>query len=1102
MKKNIYDSYLTKVMLGATLTLSPLGVVANVPDVGFPSRIAAPAPPSTITVKGTIADSQGPLIGATIKEKGTTNGAVSDIEGNFTIQVSSPNAILVISSIGYVQQEVKVGSQKVINITMKEDNQSLNEVVVVGYGTQKKVNLTGSVAAVNVEKEMQSRTVTNLSNVLSGMMAGVTALQSSGAPGSDGATVRIRGLGTLNSSAPLIIIDGMEGNMDAVNPQDVESISVLKDAASSAIYGARAANGVVLITTKKGKRGSVDVSYSGHMSFLSPANTYDFVTNYADYMELMNESATNRGLSAYFAQSTIDDWRAAQANPNGIADSGYPNYVAYPNTDWEDELFRTNVLQDHTVSLTGGSDKIRFLTSAGYQDNPGIVNNTGQKKYMIRTNLEANPTKWLTVGMNTFASQADLDNSRFSDANTYLMATNPGTYTKYDGYYGTSAASEENSQDNNLLFWLDRGLGYKRSSRFNTTMFSKVKFLKHFQWDFNFNYSRLITEQRTWFNGEMEKMNFRTGQISTTKTSLDQMSVNTYNYGNYARTIEDLLHYDQTFGKHDVSALLGYQEYYYRADDVSTGKKGLPDYTLTVPSVATEMVSIGGSTSDTSTRSVFGRVNYAYDSKYLFEADFRYDGSSRFHKDHRWGFFPSFSAAWRVSEENFMRNSGFGNLKLRASWGKLGNSSISEYLYQSSYSSTSYSFNNIQSDGLAVTTLANSALKWESTAVTDFGVDATVFDNRLDFTFDFYHKKTTGILYRPSIYMTVGVKTAPYKNIAEVTNNGVELTATWRDHIGKFHYSVSGNFSYNHNEVSKYKGKLERGWVTNEDGSQTYKSNIGDVSTGSTTRVIEGRIINEYYLLSPYKGNGTYYNADGTVNINGGPKDGMIRTEKDMAWVKDMIAAGYKFQPNTTVGKNKLWYGDYIYADKNGDGIYGSSYDYEFQGKSNRPPMFYGFQLSASYDNFDFSANFAGTLGSKLYWSPSVSHSTLCRLGYEISSEIANNHYYYDPDDPENTKTNITAKYPRLVGESGYQANAASTLYLFNANYLKCKSMTIGYTLPTALAAKVYMKSLRLYVTGENLFTITSYPGMDPELGAGYVYMPSRSIAIGANITF
>lgn len=1099
MKRTIQITLVTAFLLFATEAF------AKIPFSGKKGySYNSPQTQISVAIKGTVEDSQGPLAGAAVIEKGTNNGTTTDSNGKYSLRVSSPEAILVFSSIGYKEHEETVDSKTTINVTLIEDAETLEEVVFIGYGTQKKVNLTGSVAQLDVAKHMKSRTVTNLSNSLAGMMAGVTALQGSGAPGSDGATIRIRGLGTLNSSAPLIIIDGIEGIMDSVNPQDIESVSVLKDAAASAIYGARAANGVVLVTTKKGSRERINVSYNGHVSFLSAADKLGFVTNYADYMELMNEAYENQNLSQLYADETIATWREKSNDPKGVNELGYPNYVAYPNTDWEDYLFKTGTLQEHNLQVTGGSKNTRFMVSAGYQDNPGIVKRTGVTTYSVRTNVEADVTKWLTLGTNTYASQKDYDPSQFSSANTFLYATTPGSYPKYGGAYGGSAADEENQQDNNLAYILESGRGHNRVSRFNMTMFSTIKFMKGLSWDFRINYSRRIDEKRSWADGTQYKLNFRTGKTLSKMSDLATMSVNTYNYGNHSYTIQNLIHFDREFGRHSINALAGYEEYKYGADNVNTSKKGLIDYTLTVPSTASDMVSIEGSASDTATRSFFGRINYSYLSRYLFEANIRADGSSRFAKGHRWGYFPSFSAGWRVSEENFMSNTKhwLDDLKLRLSWGKLGNSSIAEYLYQSTYNSTNYSLNGMITDGLAITSIANEKLKWETTTTFNIGLDATLLQGRLNATVEVYNKETTGILYRPTIYMTVGTKNAPYQNIAEVVNKGVELTASWRDNIGNFSYMISGNISYNHNEVTKYKGKLVSGWRADENGSKTYSTNIGDVSTGGTQRVLENHIINEYYLLTPYKGNGAHFNEDGTPNINGGPKDGMIRTQEDMDWLNAMIGAGYKFMPNQKIGKKGIWYGDYIYADNNGDGIYGNSYDYKFANHSNRAPIFFGFNFQFNYRNFDLSGVFSGALDNKLLWSPKVGYSSCTRWGYEISKEVAKNHYYFNPDNPKDPRTNLNAKYGRLVGEGGYQINAWSTVHLYKADYIKLKNLTLGYSLPAKWANKAFMQGLRLYVNAENLFTWTKYPGMDPELGNTYTYMISRSFSIGANITF
>lgn len=425
------------IYLGATMFTLSTGVASANPSFDA-IESAGSIPVVTVvqqakhTVKGTVEDALGPIAGANVVEKGTTNGTITDMSGNFTLEVSS-NAILVVSYIGYQNEEVPVKGQKDFKINLKEDSQALEEVVVVGYGTQKKVNLTGSVSSVNFEEQALSRPITNVSNALAGISAGVQVMQDSGQPGSDGSTIRIRGVGTLNNQDPLVLIDGVEGSMDLVNPQDIENISVLKDAASSSIYGSRAANGVILITTKKGKAGKLSVSYTGRISYAQPTNLIDQITDYADYMTWINESFENIDQPVHFSQTTIDLWREKSKDPNGLNENGVPNYIAYPNTNWQEYLFGHGLINDHNVSVNGGSDKIRVLMSAGYLDNPGLVENTGIKKYSLRANIEAKITDWLTVGTRTFASQEDKEAGNFDNANNYLRQTTPGLYPEWNG---------------------------------------------------------------------------------------------------------------------------------------------------------------------------------------------------------------------------------------------------------------------------------------------------------------------------------------------------------------------------------------------------------------------------------------------------------------------------------------------------------------------------------------------------------------------------------------------------------------------------------------------------------------------------------------------
>ena len=877
-------------------------------------------------IKGVVTDKNGePIPGANIIEKGNpTNGTITDVDGNYTLSVFG-NSVLVASYIGYNRIEIQVKDRSVVDITLSEDTQALEEVVVVGYSTQKKVNLTGSVSTVNFES-MSSRPVTDASQALSGASPGLQIMQSSGQPNAESFSYNIRGVGTLNSSSPLILVDGMEQSISMVNPSDIANVSILKDAASCAIYGNRGANGVILITTKNGTEGKISVTYDGTVSYNEPFKIVHTISDYVQYMKLMNESSNNLGNSDIFSQSSIDLWEAAKADPNGISASGYPNYVAYPNTDWWDEIYTKQWMQKHTISLNGKEKKTGYSMSFSYIDNPGIMKNTGYNRYMGRVNLYSDITDWLRVGTRTSGNVTDQEvsvtsyngSSHINSMNTEKMV--PCIYPYYDGKYGAPEGPEEDPQSHNGL-WDNVLNGFDKYSQLYTEWYAQVKFLKYFTYNFDFYYQDLRRERKV-SDASIGKFSFSKGAYSTGADDPSTLYTRMY----YTRTnrtkLNHLLNYNQSFGIHDVSAMVGYEEETYDYRETNVSKLGLTDAAVNDLDAATTPYSTAGYGTEYAARSVFGRANYAYKSRYLLEFNLRYDGSSRFSPDYRWGAFPSFSAGWRMNEELWLKPvQWLTNLKLRASWGKLGNNAIGNYDWQSVYSAANYSTGQALTSGIAITSIANAALTWEETAVTNVGLDFGFFDNKLHGNIDVYNKLTTGILYTPDMYMVMGNATAPKANIAEVTNRGVELELGWRDNIGRdFSYSIKGQFSFNKNFVSKYKGKLEKGW---NKGHTEYSTNIGDVSTGSTTRVIEGRQINEFYLPNVYNGNGSYFNADGTVNINGGPKDGMIRTENDMQWLQAMQAAGYTFQPYNNIAKNALWYGEYIYADANGDGVYG-----------------------------------------------------------------------------------------------------------------------------------------------------------------------------------
>ena len=1059
-----------------------------------------------VRLGGTVkdADAGDGIIGASVVVNGTATGTITDIDGNFSLSAPSGADILV-SALGYEDYSfVAAAGMTSLDIRLRPSSQFLDEVVFVGYGTQKKVNLTGAVSTVNFEDLSDSRPVVSVASALAGMSAGLSVRTTSSDPGNESNTIRIRGTGTLNSASPLCIVDGLESSMSYVNPHDIATITILKDAASCAIYGNRGANGVILVTTKQGTQGHTTVTYSGSVSFNSPMHKLSFMTDYADYMEMINESLTNIGQAENFLPSTIDTWRNARNDPDGIADSGYPNYVAYPNIDWQDYMYRNIASQDHNVSVSGKGEKASYLISANYVDNPGLIPNTAAKKYQIRSNIDVKPAKWLSVGMQTYGYVMDKQSGDFSAGIQRITDSTPGVYPYYDGYYGFPAANEESATANNPLLAVNDENAIRTYSRIKVSGYAKIDFLKDFSFKSLVNYGRLWYDyQSVPVVPQPVRMNFATGVQMTTAPLPENMETWFRANGDWDYTIQETLNWGHTFGRHELSALAGYEEY-YSFEYIHTGtKKGLIDPSIWAASTAVEPLQISGTAEDYSSRSFFGRLNYVFANRYLFEANLRCDGSSRFAADRRWGIFPSFSAGWRIDQEGFMKNSGFDLLKIRASWGRLGNNSIGNYEYQSTYDARNYSFNNVLYNGLAVGLHANNALRWETTTSTDIGLDMGLLNNRLTAEIDLYNKVTDGILYRPTIYLTAGVATAPRENIAEVTNKGVELTLGWRNNLGDFSYSVRGNFAYNHNRVTKYKGALKEGWQEDSSGLRTYVSNLGDVSTGGATRVLEGHTINEYYMLTPYHGDGSYFDDEGKVVIGGGPADGMIRTEMDMLWLKAMVAAGYSFRPQQGISKDKIWYGDYIYADIDGDGIYGNTYDNVFTGKSSTPKFTYGFQASASWKGIDLQMSFAGAAGFWLYWNTTGANSTGTRIGYNILSSVAKDHYFYDPENPDDPRTNTTSATARLTGnEQDNQQGARSTLHLYKGDYLKLKNLTIGYTLPEHLAGKILMKGLRVYVSGENLFNLTSYPGQDPEMGAGLGYVTMRQVSLGVNLTF
>lgn len=1101
----------------------------------------------SITVKGTVTDKTGePLPGVSIIIKGTTTGVMTDIDGNYSINVPNSNAVLTISYMGFVPQEHQVGSNTKLNIVLVEQSTDLDEVIVVGYGIQKKVNLTGSVSSVGADK-LVNRPTPNLSTALAGLAPGVRVTQGSGNPGSESVSILIRGLGSINASSPMILVDGVVADMTIINPDDVESINFLKDAASAAIYGSRAANGVVLVTTKKGKREKPKVTVSTLFAQEKAVTSMKFLSDMPTWMELHNTAQRNNTPTAssfWFSDQTIADWRAANADPNGTytdATTGnqIPNWMAYPNTDWATEMFKPTFYHRYNLSVSGGNEASTYMLSASFQDNPGSLENTGLQRFNIRANVETKINDILTIGTQTYGTKEFKEPGDVSMG--LLLQAYPGINPKVNGLYGASEDPNMTNMNNILLGIASNG-GQNEYSSINTSWYANAKIWNGISAEAKFNYSEYQRQDEN-YSQNLPRYRFREGTSTPVENIgvLDQATSSRYSYFSTNYTADLILRYNGTFGDHDISAFAAYEQYYAKTSGFRLTVKGLLDWNVTDINSGSSMDSWGSDDQKKEAAkktlgmlSYFGRVNYAYKNRYLFEANVRADGSSRFAPSHRWGTFPSFSAGWRISDESFFAplKLHIDNLKFRASYGVLGNQVSGYYDWQSIYSKVNNVFDESVQNGVIQSQLPNTLLSWEKTATTDFAVEANMLRQRLSVEVDYFTRKTTDMLVRPPQYLTIGNVTSPMANLAEMKNNGIDMNIGWSDKIGNFNFSVNANLSYNTDKVTKYKGGL----IYEEDrntldiwGNPTWRyTNFDDVSVAANSinssyssygRIVEGHKVAEYYLCRPYQGTGTYMNSDGTVNPNGGPKDGMIRTKADLDWVRAMAAAGYKFNGNAGIspsGASNLWYGTMLMADINGDGRYGDTNDREFTGKSAFPKWVFGFNLSAEWKGIDLSMSWAGRLGSYAFINErGANGSTLSNNTDALPADALTRYYSYDAvaaaanggvndyDPASDSNANYLGKYPRLLSASS--SMPASTFYLYNTSYLKLRSLQVGYTLPKKWLHSAKISNLRVFVTGENLLTIKSkdFPAVDPELGSSVIVYPiARMFSGGVTVTF
>lgn len=988
------------------------------------------------SLKGTVQDALGPVTGASVVVKGTTNGTVTDMDGNFVLNVKKGD-ILQISFIGFLTQNIKYMGEPSLTIVLKDDTQKLDEVVVVGFGTQKKVNLTGSVANVD-SKLIESRPITSVSAGLQGLLPGVTVTQKSGQPGSDNGTIRVRGTGTFNNADPMVIVDGVEASMNDIDANDIQSISVLKDAASSAIYGSKAANGVILVTTKRGKAGKATVSYAANFGWQSPTQLPEYV-NSADYAMLTNEArAYNKKVPLYSAED-IQKFR----------DGSDPDH--YSNTNWQDLLFvGSGFQQQHNISLTGGDEKVRYMTSVGYQGQEGIIKNASKDQYNVRVNVDANPMERLETNFSVSYSNQSLveptasyglnssgDGGMAQIFRQVNMISPMVPYKTSDGNYGSIG-------DGNPIAWIDLDQTAQKK-RHNMLAVGSLKY---------YILDGLSIKGQASYRLYAEDSN----------TLMKQIQYNANKWHGPTKmwqkdTFEDtamgdvMLEYKKSFGKHNLNVLAGFHSELYNYKYTMAFRQNFPSNDLAdINAGSSDGAKAEGYTRQLAMLSWLGRINYDYAGKYLFEANVRYDGSSRFAEGNRWGAFPSFSAGWRLSEEGFFEDykDTFNSVKLRASWGKLGNQNIVMAGVKEYYPTVptlvldgSYPFGSSLSSGAYTKYAKNPNLKWEATTTWGVGLDLALID-KLNVTLDYYNKTTSGILMEVPTPDTYALEKF-VDNVGKVENSGVELSAQYNDRFGKVDFSFGGNVAYNKNKIKD----LGEG--------------VTDIMDGNMIKRV-GESMNSFY---GYRTNGFY------------------QSEQDIAnWGAVYKLSGEKVMP-----------GDLRYVDVNDDKELTSKDRVVLD--SSDPKFTFGFNLGLKYAGFDLLAFFQGAAGVKAYM-------TLEAIGSLNGDDGKPNSLWMDRWTPENTD----AKYPRVcegLGGPSMPSNTVSDFWLQNANYLRLKNLQFGYTFPVKWLAKARISKLRVYYSAQNILTFTSFlKGLDPEApsGKGDFYPQTQVHSFGLNLSF
>ncbi len=1011
---------------------------------------------SEYEVSGNVTDERGePIIGASVRIKDNPkNGTLTDVDGNFRLPHVTAGSILQISYMGCNDVDMRLAEGKTrYKIIMHDNISQLDEVVVVGYASQRKVDLTGAVSSIG-SSSFADRPVTNATNALAGLAAGLTVTNAGGnTPGFEAQSIRVRGQGTLNDAAPLVVVDGMTGiALSDINPQDIENISVLKDAASSAIYGSRAANGVILVTTRQGAERAPRVTYSGNVSFETVAKRLNLVTDYADFMEIQNAGLVVNGQAPRFSQGKIDEWRN---------DAGR-NPTIYPNTDWQDHIYRNpSVVQNHNLSVIGGSKTVKYNISLGYVNNPGMIYYTDYQRYQLRSNIDVTVKPWLSIGTNFFG-YIDKNNPSSENAaaggdvifGSGAFNTVPGM-TLYDpvtGLYGGIQNPEEENVSNFNPYrrqWFYDTDYPTRTKRGVIKLFARLTPIKGLTINGSYSYNyweRNVEHHLT----DRDLFRFTFDGPVLIREGVVRTYIRRYNYKNTFRSSELTARYDFNINTLQASVFAGMSQEYNKYDRDYYIKYDLVDPSLGAIDAGMTNGSITGNYNEWAMRSYFGRVNLNWDNKYLLEANLRADGSSKFAPGHRWGYFPSISAGWRISQEKFMERTSpwLNELKLRASYGSLGNNATtSYYMYQSLFATANYILNGNIAGGLAQTVLANPNLTWEKTYMTNIGLDFALLNNRLSGSVDIYNKDTKGILISLPAPLEHGTSTVPNQNAGEVNNKGFELDLRWNDRIGKVSYSVGFNMGFVNNKVTKFQGDVS--------------------SINGVYKTQEGRPINQLYVISV---------------------DRIVRDQSDLDYVQSLVDRN----PDYFATYQRPELGDFLYRDANGDGKLDTDDRVEI-GYGTLPRLTYGASLGLSWNNFDFSVLFQGVGDYQVYYN-NQAFRFVTVMGQSLIKDITDN--AWTPENPYNSK------YPVLRNNANGKNNIASDAFVHNGAYFRCKNIQLGYTIPRKITRKFFVENLKIYTSIDNLFTITGFPGLDPEVGANVGYPTVRQYSVGLNVSF